>query len=266
MGGRTVFNTKNIKTGDQYDTKRCGVVEVIEYIGSANILIKFLDTGNTQSVRQKSLLDGACIDKKGQRLFGVGVNDYNGRVSNSKEGKKKTYEKFYLCWKSMLQRCYDTKELEKHPTYEKNFVCEEWHSLSNFKKWFDDNYIEGYQLDKDILFPFKNEYCPDNCWFIPQNLNKLLAIKTKQGNLKGVYKSNSSYTVSVGNGERGKVYNKSGFRTEDLAYKHYAEKKKAFLLKTLQQNKDFLCKDKYEKCYTFWSSCNMEETIKKWIE
>lgn len=266
VGGRTVFNTKNIKTGDRYDTKRWGVVEVIEYVGSANILIKFLDTGNIQSVRQKSLLEGTCIDKRGQRIFGVGINDYNGQVSKSKNGKKKTYEKFYLCWKAMLQRCYDPIELRRNPTYKKNFVCDDWHSLSKFKEWFDDNYVEGYQLDKDILNPFENEYCSENCGFIPQDLNKLLAIKTKQGEFKGVYWNNSSYSVVVGNGSRNKVYTKAGFKTKEAAYKHYTDKKKDFLLETLRTTKDSLCKDKYEKCYNFWNNCDMEETIRRWVK
>jgi len=267
MGGRTVFNTKNIKTGDQYPTKRCGVVEVIEYRGSANILIKFLDTGNTQAVRQESLLKGTCIDKKDQRIFGVGVNDYRGQVSDSKNGKNKTYKKFYLCWKSMLQRCYDLKELEKHPTYEKNFVCEEWRSLSKFKEWFDDNYVEGYQLDKDILNPFENEYCPDNCWFIPQDLNKSMAIKTKYGKLTGVHKQNTGkFCIAVGAGKREKVTYKGGFLTEMSAFEEYCKLKKNYLLKTLVKYEDSLPKDKYERCYDFWSSCDMEETIKRWVK
>lgn len=266
MGGRTIFNTKNITTGDQYSTKRCGVVEVIEYIGSANIIVKFLSTGNIQSVSQRSLLGGTCIDKKSQRIFGVGVNDYNGQVSNSKNGKKKTYEKFYMFWKAMLQRCYDPKELKKNPTYEKNFVCEEWHSLSKFKEWFDDNYVEGYQLDKDLLNPFGNEYSPNNCWFIPQDLNKLMAIKTRQNNLKGVYWCGASYAVVIGKGSRKNTLSKAGFKTEEDAYKFYCDNKKVILLNTLFKYKDTLNKEKYKKCYDFWSNCDMQEVVRRWVK
>lgn len=98
MGVRTVFNTNNIKEGDLYETNNWGFVEVIEYIGCTNIIVKFLETGNIQSVNQRSLLGNTCADKKAQRVFGVGINDYSGRVSQTKKGEKKTYEKFYLCW------------------------------------------------------------------------------------------------------------------------------------------------------------------------
>lgn len=266
MGGRTVFNTKNIKSGDIFTTKHWGKLEVITYNGCTSIIIKFLDTGNIQTVSQQSLLSGSCKDKASIRVFGVGINDYNGKVSRSGKGKKKHYEKFYLCWKSMLQRCYDKKELEKHPTYEKNFVCKQWHSLSNFKRWFDENYKEGYQLDKDILSPFENVYSPDNCWFIPQDVNKLMAIRTKQGNLKGVYKSKSSYCATLGAGERNKSTVKCGFITPEEAFTFYCKNKKDFLLKRLRENKDNLCPLKYEKCYNFWDKCKMEHVIKRWVK
>lgn len=263
MKRRTLFNNHNISKGDVYKTKYDGDVEVIEYRGSSEIIIRFLDSGNIQTTRQRSLLKGVCVDKGKTKIFGVGVNDYNGIVTRM-EGDKKVYDKFYLCWKSMLQRCYDAKELQKHPSYEKNSVCESWHSLSNFKLWFDQNYVEGFQLDKDILTPFTNVYSPETCWFIPQNLNKLLAIKKCPNKLKGVYLDGKSYSVVIGAGERGKTTFKKGFTSEEDAYDFYVTNKRDFLIRTLEENKEFLDKEKYYKCYKFWSNCDIVEVIKQW--
>lgn len=51
-------------------------------------------------------------------------------------------------WRSMLSRCYSKKYQEKEPSYIDCSVCEEWLLFSNFKKWFDENYVDGYALDK----------------------------------------------------------------------------------------------------------------------
>ena len=79
-------------------------------------------------------------------LFNIGLNDYeypiqsNGVMLSS-----------YAKWKSMLQRCYSEKYVDRRKCYVDCSVCEEWLRFSNFKRWFDKNYIEGYYLDKDIL-------------------------------------------------------------------------------------------------------------------
>ena len=77
----------------------------------------------------------------------------------------------------MLRRCYDKKILEKFPTYKRCTVCDEWLFYPNFKKWFDENYyeIEGQKmaLDKDIISKGNKVYSPENCIFVPNNINVL---------------------------------------------------------------------------------------------
>lgn len=53
----------------------------------------------------------------------------------------------------MLRRCYDAKLQVRFPSYVGCSVHADWHSYSAFKLWFDKNYVDGYHLDKDILFP-----------------------------------------------------------------------------------------------------------------
>lgn len=54
-------------------------------------------------------------------------------------------------------------------------MCKEWHMYENFYKWFKDNYIEGFSLDKDIAIEGNKEYSPTACAFVPQSVNSLFA-------------------------------------------------------------------------------------------
>lgn len=93
--------------------------------------------------------------------YGVGINDCIGE--SSANGKEK---KFYKVWQSMIARCYDPKYHARSPAYIGCEVCKEWHKLSAFKKWFDENYIEGYELD--------------TCCFVPKEINRLFENKPKR--------------------------------------------------------------------------------------
>ena len=73
-------------------------------------------------------------------VFDVGVNDIKGLHGTP----------VYTHWKSMLMRCYSEKFKANHPAYKECSVCEEWKRLSVFKEWFDKNYQDDYDLEKDI--------------------------------------------------------------------------------------------------------------------
>ena len=105
---------------------------------------------------------------KKQLIFGIGVNDYDGHVRIN--GK---IIKSYDVWHSMIERCYSKKSHKKRPTYIGCKVHKEWLYFSNFKKWFDENYIEGNQLDKDILVKGNKVYSPETCCFVPSKINNL---------------------------------------------------------------------------------------------
>lgn len=101
-------------------------------------------------------------------VHGVGFTDY---PTCDGEGK---HIKPYTLWKDMLYRCYSEKYQEKYPSYIDCKVCDEWHLFSNFKRFFDDNYIDGYELDKDLISPNMRLYSPDACIFVPHTLNSFL--------------------------------------------------------------------------------------------
>lgn len=118
-----------------------------------------------------------CYDKVRKKLiYGVGVND----LENTKGTR------LYKEWCGILVRCFSPSYRKQFKSYEGVTVCEEWLTLSNFKKWFDENYIEGYSLDKDILKSNNRIYSPETCCFVPQKINMLVVPhgKGKHGTTK----------------------------------------------------------------------------------
>ena len=111
-------------------------------------------------------------------LFGVGINDadYDVTITRTVNGKRKIVWTcpFYSRWQSMISRCYDERFHIKNPSYKGCSVCEEWKTLSNFKKWMEQQNWQGKQLDKDILVPKNKEYGPETCIFVSKDLNCIL--------------------------------------------------------------------------------------------
>lgn len=113
---------------------------------------------------------------------GVGVNDSLSPVSDyvfwyeGGKRKQKCLHKCpaYVCWENMLARCYDAKVQEKHPTYVGCSVSPEWLTFSKFRAWYFLNYQSGWEVDKDLLRPGNREYSPENCRFVPKELNMFL--------------------------------------------------------------------------------------------
>lgn len=172
------------------------------------------------------------MDKK-NLVFGFGVNDLDG-VSRT--------EIAYCTWTSMLRRCYSSKYHIEKPTYMRCTVCSEWLLLSNFKKWFDLNYVEGFQLDKDILITGNKLYSPDTCCFVPHYLNILI---TSERVNKGIIvrlpndkiqRKCISYQARCMNGY-GKSLTKT-FKTVEEASAWYSATKKSVVAEQVQRALD----------------------------
>lgn len=116
----------------------------------------------------------SCAVEKLKRRSTEGYNDIGCGTIEGKESPSYTH------WKSMLLRCYSQKHLKRQPTYIGCSVCDDWKTHGKFKEWFDENYIEGYSLDKDIIKKGNKVYSPDTCCFVPSAINSLV-IKRKKG-------------------------------------------------------------------------------------
>lgn len=104
-------------------------------------------------------------------IFGKATNDLRYDVHS------------YTVWHSMIRRCYSEVYQKTKPTYVGCEVAEEWLIHSNFKSWFDLNYVDDWQLDKDLLGNGKL-YSKESCCFLPSEINGLFTGKVL--NSKGV--------------------------------------------------------------------------------
>lgn len=130
------------------------------------------------------------MSKKGKLVFGVGINDADYVVQrkdafreNGKLKRKLIWRcPYYSKWQSMLTRCYSAKYQEDCPTYKGCYVCDEWLTFSNFKRWMESQDWKGLHLDKDILVNGNREYSPDKCVFVNRTVNLFL---TERGAARG---------------------------------------------------------------------------------
>jgi len=143
----------------------------------------------------------------------VGVGKYK-----SKENHKHT--KAYEKWNGMIQRCYSDKLHKKHPTYKGVTVCSKWHNFQNFAEWFEEHYVEAYDLNKGLLaLPnTPKQYCESTCVFISHALNTFL---TSIGSI-GYYKQLSGrYMARIS--VDGKIRRLGMYDTPEEASKAYKE-------------------------------------------
>lgn len=89
-------------------------------------------------------------------------------------GGSKIHRRACLCWKSMFKRCYSPSSLAARPTYVGCSVTDTWTKFSSFLSWYSENFVDGYELDKDILVPGNKIYGPNTCAFVPKELNLIL--------------------------------------------------------------------------------------------
>ena len=151
--------------GDKYN--------VIEYINCENIKIEF-NNGYVCNTTSGCIIQGNIKNLLKPSIYNkgfIGVGEY--KISNNSKS-----ELAYNKWVGMLARCYNPNYHINHPTYKNCEVCEEWLNYQNFAKWFEDNYIEGFHLDKDLLVKDNKIYSSETCCFIPNEIN-ILFIKPK---------------------------------------------------------------------------------------
>lgn len=111
--------------------------------------------------------------RNASKLYGVGINDWDDRVSTSIVDKIAEYQ----MWKDLLKRIYSKKYQNKSPNYVGCTVDEKWLSLKAFindvsiLKNYEKGLYNGWCLDKDILKNSNKHYSLENCCFVPPKVN-----------------------------------------------------------------------------------------------
>ena len=160
-------------------------MKIVEYNNALDIVIEFQDEHKYRlHTNYQAFKNGVCKNPFFPSVFGHGYlgvdkNSNVPKMSEFKDGKcVHTWE--YNKWQSMLQRCFDNKLKEKHPTYKDTACCERWLCFVNFledleilKQEYSWNENEKLNLDKDILHKGNKIYGLENCVLVPQWINIL---------------------------------------------------------------------------------------------
>lgn len=175
-----------------------------------------------------------CSREKSKKLVcGVGINDYplpikrNGRHIQS-----------YHIWQEMLSRCYTKRKGYKGATYDDCYVCQEWFYFSKFKEWFDEHYVEGWDLDKDILVKGNKIYSPNTCCFVPTSINVIVKGTQFHKTPCGVRPYKGGYKCEIT--KRGKNYAFYKFRTPEDAFLKYKTERENYIHELGEEYKDKL--------------------------
>jgi hypothetical protein len=218
------------------------MMTIIGYRNAKDIDVQFNDEFNTILTNRvyDSFKKGTIKNPNYASVYSV------GRLGEGNYGKK-TDLKAYEAWRSMIQRCYDTKYQLKQPTYIGCTMCEEWHCFQNFAEWYYDNYYEvpgqTMALDKDTLYKGNRTYSPDTCVFVPQCINNLFTKCDKhRGNLPvGVsfHKQHNKYHSKCGDGS-GHTIHLGYYDTLEQAFEAYKQYKEQVIKDMAEEYKDLI--------------------------
>lgn len=166
-----------ISVGQVIKAKKGFDYQVIEIINSRKVFVKFLDEfGAVVKGTACQAATGQLINPCGRYTYGVGYIG-QGPYKTTENGKPL---KRFKCWQSMFERVYGGRETS--PSYADVKVNLVWHCYQVFAEWFDNNYVEGWQLDKDIRIKGSREYGPESCCFVPREINNKSAFKISTQN------------------------------------------------------------------------------------
>lgn len=161
-----------MEVGTKFATKTSGPCVVVEYKSCTEVLVEFSD-GYRRLAQANALRTGNVKNPYYPSVQGVGYIGEGLFITS----KNKVLTKESVIWRSVLQRCYDPKFLQRHPTYVENYVNPYFHNFQNFAEWCNDSIgfnNEGWNLDKDIILRGNKEYGPDTCAFVPTAINNLI--------------------------------------------------------------------------------------------
>lgn len=168
------------RVGETFITNEGYKVTIIEYLSSTDCTIQFENNTVLKNRQYISLQKGSLKNPYHPSVYGVGFVGEGSHKSKINTVKTKSYK----CWGRMLERCYSKKFLDKHRTYRGCSVDEKWHNFQIFGEWFEENYVDGWELDKDILFKGNKVYSLETCCFVPKEINLIFSIKPASLNTK----------------------------------------------------------------------------------
>lgn len=162
---------EHLQINSIHKTNNCGPLRVISHSGTELVQIEMVNTGHKATVRASKINSGSIKDPLYKSVYGTGFIGA-GKKDRPYVGSR---TKAYTVWSDMMERCYSRTAPKHHPAYKDCTVCNEWHDFQVFAVWFEVNYIEGLQIDKDIRVEGNRIYSPDTCKFVTLRENVVKA-------------------------------------------------------------------------------------------
>jgi hypothetical protein len=240
------------RTGEKTENFQGYWMTIVEYNHSNNITVEFEDERKTirKNVFYGNFIKGVVKNLYHPEVLGIGYigeGDYKAKIDG-----KMTPE--YNYWFRMMRRCYQ-ENYKDFIYYEDVTVCEEWHNFQNFAQWFTEIYnnetMQNWDLDKDILNPLSKEYCPENCCLVPHEINSIFR-KSKSGKnntLRGTRFRRGRYEVYVS--MRNKAVYKGSSKIEEKAHEIYIKAKNDYIKEIADEYRESLPKKVYDAIINF---------------
>ena len=154
---------------------------------TAYVIIVFADTGYLRicSVSDIEKGDVSPYYKHGGYMYSLDISEF---LEMNKNRKAKSI------WLGMINRCYSGV----NKAYDNVSVCKEWHNFVTFAKWYTNNNVEGWHMDKDLLSTENKIYSPETCCFIPLVINSSIGagVNIKEDN-NGFFFFDTSFNFST---------------------------------------------------------------------
>lgn len=169
-------NGKDYCVGDIIPVNCGDALKIESIINSSHINVSFLHSNTPKDYRKKAAANnirkGSVSNPYFPTVYGVGyIGD--GKWIGGKDKLE------YKAWMHMLERCYSSDR----SWYDVCSVSSEWHNFQNFAEWYTEEYVKGWELDKDILSG--KVYSRDTCLIVPREVNTaLIGVRDKNS---GVY-------------------------------------------------------------------------------
>lgn len=226
------------------------MAKIIEYNNCNSLIIEYQDEYKyTREIQYVQFRLGTAKNPYAKSILGIGYLGV-GRYK-AKENKKQTHA--YNVWYKMLKRCYINDGFDS--SYNDVKVCDEWHNFQTFAKWFEDNNIDGYGLDKDLIGNNARLYSPETCILLPKRINSFLSA--------GIYYNNTTGYAGVYMRGNKVSYHCNGYDFDNPGTKVYlgSSSDKEYL-STLYKNHRY---EQSIKAYKYMLECGFSEDIAKLI-
>lgn len=240
---------KIIRIGEKHITNEGYTVEIIRYSNALDCVVMFEDGSLSEKVTYNQLKLGNVKNPNHKSVFGIGCvgnGRYKAKINNE-------LTKSYQTWYDMLRRCYSPVSLQKRPTYKGCSVHGIWLNYQVFAEWFENNYIEGWCLDKDVLFKGNKIYSPTRCCFIPNEINVLFnkSLKTRGNSCIGVFYNKTTDNFRAAISKNGKRHCLGIHTTKQNAFNAYKSAKEKHIKKVADKYREVLIDEVYYSMYSY---------------